>query len=238
MAAGDELLNVEAALEEVRHAALGCVACKLCNARTQVVFGEGNARSPLVLVGQSPGEQEDKVGSPFVGPAGTLLNEALGELGIRRSKIWITNAVKCRPYDQTSSNRGKNRDPDDEEIAACQPWLEAELALIRPRVIVCIGAPSATLILGRRLTMTRDRGHWFQDHRFRPAWVMPVLHPAYILRHHGAEFDVMRQQLVDDLESARKQVVRLLKEPPAPAAPPPPTPRETAAAQPSLFDDL
>ncbi len=233
-------MSVEAAIEDVRRAALGCLGCRLHEIRTQVVFGTGNPRSPLVLVGQSPGEQEDQTGMPFVGPAGQLLSECLAEVGIRREQVWITNIVKCRPYEKTGSPRGKNRDPEPDEVEACQPWIEAELALLRPKVIVCIGAPSAKLILGRAVSITRDRGRFYTDHRFRPAQVVPVLHPAYILRHHGDERAAMRQQLIDDLESARRTTARLLKEP-APAAPPPieaPTPEPAPERdQMSLFGD-
>ena len=235
MIAADEVVSVETALEELRHAALGCVGCKLHLGRTQVVFGQGNPLAPMVLVGQSPGEQEDRAGEPFVGPAGQLLNECLAAVGIKRAKVWITNIVKCRPYVQTAPARGRNRDPEDDEIDACQTWIEAELALLRPRVIVAIGGPSASLLLGHDVGITRSRGKWFQDHRFRPAWIMPVLHPAYILRNHGETFDALRQQLIDDLEHARRTVVRLLKEP-AEVSPPPPPP--AAVEQPSLFDDV
>jgi DNA polymerase len=236
MMTAPELMSVESAVDDVRCAALACVGCRLHERRTQVVFGHGNPRSPLVLVGQSPGEQEDHSGQPFVGPAGQLLSECLGAVGIARERIWITNIVKCRPWEPTSGGRGRNRDPQDDEVAACQQWIEAELALIRPRVIVCIGAPSAELILGRRVSATKDRGRWYQEHRFRPAWVLAVLHPAYILRQHGQALESMKQQLIDDLENARRTTARLLKEPPAPVEPPPPPP-EPAAAQPSLFGD-
>ncbi|MBI5832800.1 MAG: uracil-DNA glycosylase [Armatimonadetes bacterium] len=240
MLASDEPMSVEAAIEDVRRAAMGCLGCKLHALRTQVVFGVGNPRSPLVLVGQSPGEQEDQTGLPFVGPAGQLLGECLGKVGIRREQVWITNIVKCRPFERTSSARGKNRDPEPDEVEACQAWIEAELALLRPKVIVCIGAPSAQLILGRRVSVTKDRGRFYTDHRFRPAQVLAVLHPAYILRHHGEELEALRQQLVDDLESARRTTARLLKEPaPTPPAPPAPEPEAEAAPreQMSLFGD-
>jgi DNA polymerase len=244
----ERLWTVESAVDDVRRAALGCVSCKLHEMRTQVVFGHGNPRSPLVLVGQSPGEQEDKSGEPFVGPAGQLLTECLAEVGIQRSRIWITNVVKCRPYDVTGAARGRNRDPEEDEVEACRGWIEAELALIRPRVIVCIGSPSAGVVLGRKLVMNKDRGRWFTEHRFRPAYVMAVLHPAYLLRKHGAEFEELKRQFIGDLEEARRTTARLLKEPPAPppraaASREVPEPsavgaeREPATVQPSLFGE-
>ncbi len=222
-------------LDRLRTAALQCRACPLAADRTQVVFGVGNPHTPMVLVGQSPGEQEDRTGEPFVGRAGLLLTECLEANRIRRRHIWITNIVKCRPWERTAGGRGRNRDPEPEEIEACRMWIEAELAIIRPKVIVCIGAPSAELILNRKVGITRDRGKWFTDHPFRPAMVMPVLHPAYIVRKTGqSEFEELRLQLIADLDTARRMAAKLLKEPvrlvPGPVAAPPP-------AQPGLFED-
>lgn len=199
----------EHALAQVRRPALHCVACKLSQTRTQVVFGVGDAHASLVVVGQSPGEQEDRTGAPFVGPAGGLLNECLGAVGLSREDLYITNVVKCRPYVPAGGGRGRNRDPEPDEIHACRPWIEAELAILRPRVIVCAGGKSAELVLGRPVRMTRERGQWFADHAFRPAQVMPILHPAYILRQHGPPFDELRQQLIDDLAKAKAMAERL-----------------------------
>lgn len=237
MGRSDEQHAVREALAEVRDAALGCVACKLHVHRTQVVFGVGNPNTPMVLVGQSPGEQEDQTGEPFVGRAGQLLTECLAECGIKRRHVWITNIVKCRPWERTERGRGRNRDPEDDEIQACRSWIEAELALITPHVIVCIGAPSAQTILGRKLSITRDRGTWFVDHDFRPAQVMPVLHPAYIVRKQGQpDYDSLRQQLIDDLDAARRMAARLRSEPPL-KADGAATSAEPSGSQPSLFDD-
>lgn len=221
--------RTHSALADVRSAALACVACPLHRDRTQVVFGTGNPDTPMVLVGQSPGEQEDSTGEPFVGRAGQLLNECLQACGIKRRHIWITNIVKCRPWRRTSGGRGQNRDPEPDEIAACRTWIEAELALIRPRVIVCIGQPAASLILGRPVVISRDRGKWFTEHPFRPAHVMPVLHPAYLLRKQGPVFDELKEQLTRDLDEARRTAARLLHQPAAVA------PAEQA--QMSLFED-
>ncbi|NUQ00146.1 MAG: uracil-DNA glycosylase [Armatimonadetes bacterium] len=223
---------VGTALEEIRGVALQCVACKLAQDRTNVVFGVGNPSTPMVLVGQSPGEQEDLSGEPFVGRAGQLLTDCLSDCGIKRKHIYISNIVKCRPWVSTAAGRGRNRDPEDDEIRACRPWIEAELALIRPRVIVCLGAPSATLILGRAVAITKDRGKWFTEHPFRPAHVMPVLHPAYILRQAGRpSYDELKDQLTRDLDSARRMAARLLKEPRAAAE------ADSETAQRSLFDE-
>ena len=241
MGRSDDQQMVREALEQVRSAALECVQCKLHADRTQVVFGTGNPITPMVLVGQSPGEQEDQTGEPFVGRAGQLLTECLAECKLKRHHIWITNIVKCRPWERTERGRGRNRDPEEDEIQACRQWIEAELALIRPHVIVCIGSPSAQLILGRKgMSITRERGKWFEDHDFRPARVMPVLHPAYILRKQGQpDFDELRQQLIDDLNVARKMAARLRSEPAQREAAEPesqPEPEPPEPNQPSLFD--
>lgn len=224
--------QVRTAIEDIRAVALACVACKLCGDRTQVVFGQGNPFTPMMLVGQSPGEQEDQSGEPFVGRAGQLLSECLEACGIKRRHVWITNIVKCRPWERTAGGRGRNRDPEPDEIDACRQWIEAELALIRPRVVVCLGAQAAELLLGRTLAITRDRGKWFAEHPYRPAQIMPVLHPAFILRKQGQpEFEDLKRQLTEDLDNARRTAARLLKESPPTAEPAPPP------AQRSLFEE-
>lgn len=201
--------QLAATLAAVREAALACTACKLHRDRTQVVFGQGSLETPMLLAGQSPGEQEDREGSPFVGRAGQLLTECLSAVRIRREHIWITNIVKCRPWTRTEGGRGRNRDPEPDEVEACRAWIDAELALIRPRVIVCLGAQSAELVLGRAVSITRERGRWFDEHPYRPARVMPVLHPAFLLRKHGAEFEELKRQLSADLDTARAMAARL-----------------------------
>ncbi|HAZ64621.1 MAG TPA: uracil-DNA glycosylase [Armatimonadetes bacterium] len=229
--------DLDAELATLQTANLACRECRLAELRTQVVVGQGSPRSPMVLVGQSPGEREDRSGSPFVGPAGQLLNECLAACRIRRDQIWVTNLVKCRPYEVGASSRGLNRDLLPDEVEACAPWLEAELALLAPRVIVCIGGPSAKLVLDRQVAVTRARGQWFTNHRFAPAHVLVVLHPAYILRHHGPDFERLRAELTDDLETARKMAARLRREArEAAQARPNPPDEEPRAQQRSLFD--
>ena len=128
--------------EELLSEAQGCQGCALAERRTNVVFGEGNIRSPLVLVGEGPGENEDKLGRPFVGRAGKLLDQAIEEAGLTRAQVYITNTVKCRAADW-SSGKPKNRPPSDDEALACRRWLLPQLALLLPKVILCVGAPSA-----------------------------------------------------------------------------------------------
>lgn len=148
-------------LESLREAAACCKACHLYQYATQTVFGEGPSDAKIVLVGEQPGDREDIQGHPFVGPAGKLLNEALGLAEIDRSQVYVTNVVKHFKFSETSTPRGKQRlhkKPDSREIFACRPWLEAELAVIQPEVVVCLGATTAQALFGRDFRITGDRG--------------------------------------------------------------------------------
>jgi DNA polymerase len=156
-----------------------CKACDLWKRGTQTVFGAGSARSKVMFVGEQPGNDEDLAGEPFVGPAGRLLDRALAEAGIDRSKVYVTNAVKHFKWEP----RGKRRihkKPSTLEIAACRPWLDAEIATIRPRVIVCLGATAAQSLLGRSFKVTQHRGE-FVESSLAP-YVMATVHPSSILR--------------------------------------------------------
>ena len=209
-AACDEDLTPEQKAEllaEVREPALVCTKCRLANNRTNVVFGEGNPASPLVFIGEGPGETEDATGRPFVGRAGKLLDEALRENGITREHVYIANVVKCRPT-LVEGGRVRNRAPQVDEIAACEPWLDAQLKIIRPLVIVCLGAPSANLIIHKNFRITQERGHWFENGRWAP-WTMATLHPAYVLRQFGEGFAAARGALVGDIAAARQKVIEL-----------------------------
>src|SRR5919106_619713 len=144
-------------LSGLREAAANCRACPLWRTGTQTVFGEGRTRSEVVLVGEQPGDQEDKAGKPFVGPAGKLLDRALAESGIDRSAAYVTNVVKHFKWEA----RGKKRihkKPNLSEIAACRPWLDAELESLRPKALVCLGSTAAQALLGREFRVTRERG--------------------------------------------------------------------------------
>ena len=170
---------------EVRAAAAGCRACDLWQRATQTVFGSGPVPAPLMLVGEQPGDREDLEGRPFVGPAGAMLDRALEEAGIDRERTFVTNVVKhfkWRP-DPRSKRRLHER-PDRTEIGACLPWVEAELALVRPEVLVAMGATAAGALLGSSVRVTRDHGRpWPSD--LAPA-VFTTIHPSAILRARGA----------------------------------------------------
>jgi DNA polymerase len=194
--------------DELRVAAQGCLACDLANRRTNVVFGEGDPESPLVLIGEGPGENEDKSGRPFVGRAGQLLDKALVEAGVQRSQVYITNTVKCRAADWTTG-RPVNRPPTDEETKACRQWLVPQLGIIKPKVILCIGAPSAKNIIKRNFQITRERGAYFPCEFAKTA--IATLHPAYILRQMNASSggDGGYSLLVQDIAKAWEAAQRL-----------------------------
>jgi DNA polymerase len=184
-------------LPALQKAASGCQGCPLYKPATQTVFGEGPVTASVVLVGEQPGDQEDVAGKPFVGPAGRLLDEALKAAGLVRSELYLTNAVKHFKYEQTSQRR-IHKKPNGREIHACRPWLEAELALINPRAVVCLGATAAQSVLGRAVRISEERGKTIADGRFESLYV--TAHPASILRLPDPE--LQRQafaQLVADL---------------------------------------
>ncbi len=189
-------------LAALREAAAGCTACPLHLLGTQTVFGEGLKRARLVLVGEQPGDREDLAGRPFVGPAGRLLDDALGEAGIERDAAYVTNAVKhfkWRP-------RGKRRihqKPNAAELAACRPWLDAELAVVGPEVLVCLGATAAQALLGRDFRVTRDRGRLI-DSPLAPT-TLATVHPSSILRAPDDETRRRERELfVADLKVAAR----------------------------------
>ena len=193
-------------LTALREAARGCTACPLWRCGTQTVFGEGLKRASMVLVGEQPGDREDLAGRPFVGPAGRLLHEALAEAGIERSEVYLTNAVKHFKWEP----RGKRRihqKPSWGEIAACRPWVEGELAVVAPRVLVCLGATAAQALLGRDVRVTRDRGRPL-DSPLAPI-AFATVHPSSILRAPDREARRREEALfVEDLRVAAAAVRR------------------------------
>jgi uracil-DNA glycosylase len=182
----------------------GCTACDLYANATQGVMGEGPRRARLLLVGEQPGDQEDRAGKPFVGPAGRVLDETLAAAGIPRQEVFVTNAVKHFKWEP----RGKvrlHKKPTLGEVKACRPWLESEIALVRPQGIVCLGATAAQSLLGAQFRLTRERGRFFDSPLAR--WITATLHPSAILRMPDpARRRAAREQLVEDL---RKVAARL-----------------------------
>ena len=174
-----DLLPERPTLSSVREVAAGCKACDLYKRGTQTVFGEGPRKAEVMLVGEQPGDAEDLAGHPFVGPAGKLLDRALEEAGIDRTLVYVTNVVKHFKWEP----RGKRRihaKPSAGEIGACRPWLETEIALVRPRVLVCLGATAAQALLGKSFKVSRQRGE------FIPSSLAPLVtatvHPSSVLR--------------------------------------------------------
>ena len=160
-------------LEELRAEIGDCRRCKLCQGRTKIVFGVGNPRAELVFVGEGPGRDEDLKGEPFVGRAGQLLTEIITKgMKMRREDVYIANVVKCRPPE--------NRNPEPDEIAACEPFLVKQLDLIKPRIIVALGTFAAQTLLKSKTPISRLRGVW---HTYQGIKLMPTLHPAYLLRN-------------------------------------------------------
>ena len=208
-----EISDRENGIERLRAAALDCDRCGLCETRTHVVFGEGNPNSPLVIVGEGPGENEDRTGRPFVGRAGQLLDECLRERGMTRKHVFITNVVRCRPTAPGESGRLMNRPPTTDESAACvAAWLEPILSTIQPLVILALGGPAASVVIQRGFKIVAQRGQFFES-RYAP-YAVAGLHPAYILRQQGEAYDHCRAQLVQDIEAARLKVIEAKKEPP------------------------
>lgn len=172
----DPALDRAALFEELRCAILDCKTCGLCEKRTHVVPGEGDITSPLIFVGEGPGEVEDREGRPFVGPAGQLLTKILAAAGFSREEVYITNIVKCRPPG--------NRLPQIDEVINCQRWLEAQISLIRPKLIVALGNTPLKWFLHCAEGITKVRGRWYQWHG---AELMPMFHPSYLLRNQSRE---------------------------------------------------
>jgi uracil-DNA glycosylase family 4 len=177
----------------------GCTRCKLCDKRKTIVVGEGNPRAELVFVGEGPGEQEDIQGRPFVGRAGELLDKMIEAMGLKREQVYIANVVKCRPPG--------NRNPEPDEIASCSPFLERQLDIIRPKVVVALGKFAAQTLLQTDMPISKMRGHF---KTYRGAKLMPTFHPAYLLRNPDS-----KREAWSDLQTvARELGIALPSKPP------------------------
>jgi uracil-DNA glycosylase len=182
-------------LASLRAAAAACHGCELWRDATQTVFGEGPSDAELMFVGEQPGDQEDKLGRPFVGPAGKIFDQALEEVGIDRSRVYVTNAVKHFKW-QPRGKRRIHQKPNAAELAACRPWLDAELAAVKPRVLVCLGATAAQALLGRTFRVTKQRGTPVDSPLAEI--VVATIHPSAILR--AEDRDAEYAGFVADLE--------------------------------------
>ena len=183
-------------LPKLRAAAAGCTACDLHKLGTRTVFGEGARSAEVMFVGEQPGDREDRDGRPFVGPAGRLLDQALEDAGIDRTQVYVTNVVKHFKW-RARGKRRIHQKPSWSEIAACRPWLEAELAVVEPRVLVCLGATAAQALLGRQFRVTRERGRPVESDLAEH--VLATVHPSSILRDPETR-ELEYGELVKDLK--------------------------------------
>jgi len=187
--ASDEVAHKARALEAVRRELGECTRCPLCEARSRIVFGDGNPNAALMFIGEGPGEEEDRRGLPFVGRAGELLTRMIERgLEIPRSEVYICNIVKCRPPG--------NRTPKPDEVASCKPFLDGQIDAVRPRTIVALGRPATSLLLGHDVSISKVRGTW---HTYRGIPLMPTFHPAFLLRQYTPE---NRNAVWQDLKAA------------------------------------
>jgi uracil-DNA glycosylase family protein len=196
-----DLIPAHPTLAALRRAAAGCTACPLHARATQTVFGEGPERAALMLVGETPGDREDRAGRPFVGPAGQLLDRCLEAAGIDRTKAYVSNVVKHFKW----APRGKRRmhsKPNAMETRACRPWLDAEIALVRPKVLVCLGATAAQALLGSDFRVTRSRGRLIPS-ELAPH-VLATVHPSALLRTPDVDREAEIARFTDDLRQVKK----------------------------------
>jgi uracil-DNA glycosylase family protein len=195
------LIPERPSLKKLREAAAGCKACPLWETGTQTVFGEGAAHADVVFVGEQPGNQEDLEGRPFVGPAGKLLDRALEEAQIDRAQVYVTNVVKHFKW-KPQGQRRIHQKPNWREIAACRPWLDAEVAVLKPRVLVCLGATAAQALLGRDFRVSRQRGELVDSPLASIA--IATVHPSSILRAEDREAQF--REFVRDLEKVAELI--------------------------------
>ena len=192
-------------LPALQRAARDCRGCDLWRNATRTVFGEGPAHPDLVLVGEQPGDKEDLAGHPFIGPAGRVLDEALEAVGIDRGRAYVTNAVKHFKWERGSGQRRIHAKPNQVEIQACRPWLEAELSVLRPKVLVCLGSTAAQALLGRTFRVTLHRGEWVPS-PLAPH-VLATVHPSSVLR---APDEAARAEAMEAFIRDLRPVSRLL----------------------------
>jgi DNA polymerase len=218
-------------LEQETTAADACRLCAIGAQRRNNVYGEGNPCARLMVVGEGPGETEDELGRPFVGRAGQLLDRMLVAIGLPREDVYICNTVKCRPT--LPGPRGpRNRAPDPQEMANCRPFLDRQIDIIRPDVIMALGSPAAKSFLGRDFQITKMRGRWYAGPNGIP--LMVTFHPAYVLRQTGGEIEAVKRLVWADLKAVRTRLDEIAAVREAP-------PAQEAALQPeqfSLFGDV
>lgn len=195
-------------LTSLRAKAAHCTACPLYKNATQTVFGEGSTHAELMLIGEAPGDFEDRAGKPFIGPAGKLLDRCMAEAGLDRKTTYITNAVKHFKWTQAGKRRLHKR-PNAGEIQACRPWLDAELAIIQPQVVVCLGATAAQAVIDRNFRVTHARGE-FVESPIAP-YVMATVHPSSLLRGEPKDREREIERFIADLRRIPPKLLRRAK---------------------------
>jgi DNA polymerase len=207
-----ERASREKALAAAAQTVAACRLCAIGATRTNSVFGEGDPLAQLMCVGEGPGETEDRLGRPFVGRAGELLEKMLGAIGLAREDVYIANTVKCRPT-LDNGHRLANRAPTPDEMKNCRPYLDAQIELLRPRVILALGAPAAKSFMGERFSITKQRGQWYEGPLGIP--VIATFHPAYILRQTGGAMTEVKRLVYADLKAVRQRLDEPIAEEPA-----------------------
>ncbi|MCZ6676907.1 MAG: uracil-DNA glycosylase [Candidatus Poribacteria bacterium] len=205
------MTEVAIKMDALKAQAIVCISCGLADTRLNVVFGNGDATAKLVIVAEGPSATDEKTTRPFSGPSGELLDDVLHANGLTRDELWLTNVIKCR----AAIRKGhvvKNRPPKAAEIKACAKWLDGELTLINPSVILCMGSPAANTLIHKGFRMTEERGRWFTDTLYAP-FIMATFNPAFVLRQEGDAFTRVRQTLIDDIAEAKRKLADAPEQP-------------------------
>lgn len=197
----------EQRLEELARQVAVCTKCPLSESRTNTVFASGDPYSPLMLVGEGPGENEDATGLPFVGRAGKLLDDILAAVDLNRDQVYLTNLVKCRAAVE-ENGRMKNRQPSTGEVNACNPYLQAQVEAVKPEIILCLGSPAAKNLIDKNFKITRDRGKWYEAFG---AKAMATFHPAYVLRQQGEELQQTKRLVWQDVQNVYAEYQRAME---------------------------
>jgi len=200
----EERSKREKALSRAASVVASCRKCEIGYTRTNTAYGEGDPCARVMLIGEGPGETEDKLGRPFVGRAGELLEKMLAAIGLAREDVFICNTVKCRPT-LDDGNRLRNRAPTPDEMRNCRPYLDQQIEIIKPEMILCLGAPAAKSFLGERFSITKQRGIWYDGPNGIP--LIATFHPAYILRMTGGkEMTEVKRLVWSDLKKIRARL--------------------------------
>ena len=206
--AADEGEGREKRLEDLARQVSVCTKCDLAMTRTNTVFASGDPYSPLMLVGEGPGENEDATGLPFVCRAGKLLDDILRAVDLTRDNVYLTNTVKCRAAVE-EGGRMKNRQPKTTEIRACNPYLQGQMEAVKPEIILCLGGPAAKTLIDKDFKITKDRGKWYD--LANGARAMATFHPAYVLRQRGDDLDNTKRLVWKDIQNVHAEYQKAME---------------------------